>query len=149
MSIRKKHLHELTTSLRMYNREHEPHSYPTHSGRPDTYGLAYLTPAKVRSPTGRDSRSFTIRYPTRDTLRPYLLPRAGANWELMAADLPGHPRRFQAAKSGRVSPSFVGVGQASADSMKRKQPEGGSLTPSHFMGLIWFRLLGRPFTGPQ
>ena len=77
----------LTAPQNSYNWEHEPHSYPTHSGRPDTYGLAYLTPAKVRSPTGRDSRSFTIRYPTGDTLRPNLLPRAGANRELMAADL--------------------------------------------------------------
>ena len=77
----------------MYNREHEPHSYPTHSGRPDTYGLAYLTPAKVRSPTGRESPTERIK------------------------SLPGG--------------QYMGA------------------HPIFHMGLIWFRLFGRPFTGPQ
>jgi hypothetical protein len=54
-NIRKASDPYLTASQNVYNGKHEPHSYPTHQGRPDTYGLAYLTPAKVRSPTGRDS----------------------------------------------------------------------------------------------
>jgi hypothetical protein len=41
------------TALRdSYNWEHERGSNTPHQGRPDTHGLAYLTPAKVRSPTG-------------------------------------------------------------------------------------------------
>ena len=44
----------LTPSQNVYNREHEQGTNPTRQGRPNTHGLAYLTPAKVRSPTGRD-----------------------------------------------------------------------------------------------
>jgi len=42
----------LTASQNVYNWKHERGTNTPHQGRPNTYGLAYLTPAKVRSPTG-------------------------------------------------------------------------------------------------
>jgi len=42
----------LTASQNVYNRKHERGTNTPHQGRPNIYGLAYLTPAKVRSPTG-------------------------------------------------------------------------------------------------
>ena len=45
----------LTPSQNVYNRKHEQGIKHPRQGRPTTNGLAYLTPAKVRSPTGRDT----------------------------------------------------------------------------------------------
>jgi len=50
--MRKGSDHYLTLSQNVYNRKHEQGTNRTSQGRPNTYGLAYLTPTKVRSPTG-------------------------------------------------------------------------------------------------
>ena len=59
-NIRKGSDRYLTPSQNVYNRKHEQGTNPTHQGRPTTNGLAYLTPAKVRSPTGRDSFFYNL-----------------------------------------------------------------------------------------
>ena len=50
--LRKHESEGLTGSENSYNWEHERGTNTPHQGRPNTHGLAYLTPAKVRSPTG-------------------------------------------------------------------------------------------------
>jgi len=73
-----KHGIEGLTALRdSYNGKHERGTNTPHQGRPDTNGLAYLTPAKVRSPTGRDS-IFHNSIPYRGhTTRPTCYPKPG------------------------------------------------------------------------
>ena len=84
----------LTASQNVYNWKHEQGTNRASQGRPNTYGLAYLTPAKVRSPTGRDSIFYnSIPYRGHATTQPAAqtptLSRwgRGANRELMAASL--------------------------------------------------------------
>ena len=83
----------LTASQNVYNRKHERGTNTPHQGRPNTNGLAYLTPAKVRSPTGRDSIFHnSIPYRGHATTQPAAQTPTlsswgrGANRELMAAD---------------------------------------------------------------
>ena len=67
----------LTASQNVYNRKHERGTNTPHQGRPNTYGLAYLTPAKVRSPTGRDSIFYNLNPAGGHTTSPTCCPKPG------------------------------------------------------------------------